>query len=98
MKKIYISQPMNNISWEDVMSTRNELINKIHNSLGNDVEIVNNIFDDYDERISLKYQIKSSWLIAESDIVYFAKGWENSRGCCLEEKMAIAYHKQIAKE
>lgn len=89
---------MNNVAWEDVISTRDEIINKIHNSLGNEVEIVNSIFEDYDERIALKYQIKSSWLIAESDIVYLAKGWENSRGCCLEEKLAISYHKQIVRE
>lgn len=98
MQKIYISQPMNNIEWQEVLDTRQKIIDRIHQSLGNDVEILNNIFEDYDASIALKYQIKASWLIAEANIVYFAKGWDKSRGCLIEDRFAKAYNKQTVYE
>lgn len=83
--KVFISQPMNGISDEEILSKRNEAIKKIKEKFGDDVEIINSIFErPSTENDSLKQLAKSLMLMADADYVYFVDGSEYSRGCAFE--------------
>lgn len=43
------------------------------------------------ESIPLWYLGQSITLMAKADIVYFAKGWRNARGCIIENTCACEY-------
>ena len=81
--KVFISQPMNGLSDEEILSKRNEAISKIKEKFGDDVEIINSIFDET-ESVPLKYLAKSLMLMADADYVYFVNGCEYARGCAIE--------------
>ena len=59
-----------------------------------DVEVLDSYVEDYNPDtgcIPLKYLAKSLEILADADVAYFAKGWEDARGCCIEEKCATEY-------
>lgn len=82
--KVFISQPMKGISDEEILSKRNEAISKIKEKFGDDVEIINSIFDEYTENDALKYLGKSLILMADADYAYFINGCEYEKGCAFE--------------
>ncbi len=93
MKKIFISQPMKGKSEEDIKKERNHLIKKVKENYGDDIEIIDFYFDDFDtEKWSpLRYLSESIKLLSEADIAVFAKDWESARGCKIEHECAIEY-------
>lgn len=94
MKKLFISQPMNGKTEEEILAVRNKAIESAKNMLNDDVEVIESYFKDYNPDkgcIPLKYLAKSLDLLADADIAYFAKGWESARGCKIENDCAIAY-------
>ena len=93
--KVMISQPMNGKTTEQIKKERAELVKELEKQ-GH--EVVNTIFTDevpegYDARIY--YLSKSIRAIGKSDAVVFMKGWDNARGCRIENQVAIAYGKFI---
>lgn len=93
MIKLFISQPMNGFSEEEILTERKNIIEKVKIQY-QDVEVIESYFDDYNPSkgcVPLKYLSKSLELLADADLAYFAKGWKNTRGCKLEHDCAIAY-------
>lgn len=41
---------------------------------------------------------KSLELLSTADIVYFAKGWEDARGCRIENQCAIEYGIEVIED
>lgn len=94
MKKLFISQPMNGKTEEEILAVREKAIESAKRNLGEDVEVIDSYFEDYNPEngcVPLKYLSKSLELLADADVAYFAKGWENARGCKIENACAIAY-------
>ena len=94
MKKLFISQPMNGKTKEEILAVRERAIESAKVVLNDDVEVIESYFEDYnpnDGCIPLKYLSKSLELLADADIAYFAKGWEGARGCRIENQCAIEY-------
>jgi hypothetical protein len=94
MLKIFISQPMNGLSADEIMAKRGDIIATINNIFKDDFEIIDSYFADYNPNngcIPLKYLSKSLELLADADMAYFAKGWETARGCKIEHDVAVAY-------
>ena len=91
--KYFISQPMNGKSKEEIELERNKIIETIFKQ-DSEAEIIDSYFKDYNPYngcIPLKFLSKSIELLADADIAYFAKGWENARGCKIEHDCALAY-------
>lgn len=83
--KVFISQPMKGLSDEEILNKRNEAITKIKEKFGDDVEIINSIFEcPSTERDALKHLARSIMLMADADYVYFINGSEYARGCAIE--------------
>ena len=94
MKKVFISQPMNGKTDKEILEQREIAIAAAEYFLGEPVEEIKSFFEDYNPKngcIPLKYLAKSIDLLADADVVYFAPGWEEARGCKIEHECAEAY-------
>lgn len=92
MKKLFISQPMNGKTDEEILRERNEAINIAKDIVGEEVEVLETFFDDLGpDKKPLHYLAKSLEYLAEADIAYFVPGWENARRCKIEHQCAVEY-------
>ena len=92
MKKLFISQPMRDKSDEEILSEREKAIQAARVELQEDVEVIDSYFQGApaDAR-PLWFLGKSLELLSTADIAYFAPGWENARGCKIEQLCAEEY-------
>lgn len=92
MKKLFISQPMKGKTDEEILKEREKAIKSAKKHLGEDVEVIDSFFQSApaDAR-PLWFLGKSLELLSTADIAYFAKGWEEARGCKIENMCAIEY-------
>ena len=94
MKRLFISQPMNGKTEKEILTVREKAIESEKAMLNDDVEVIESYFEDYNPDkgcVPLKYLSKSLELLADADVAYFAKGWENARGCRIENQCAVEY-------
>lgn len=92
--KIMISQPMKGKTNEQIRAERAGLEEKLKEQ-GH--EVVDTVFDDFPngQATPLHYLAKSIEFLANVDGVVFMKGWQNARGCRIEEICAREYGKFI---
>ena len=91
--KVFISQPMNGKDEQTILEERAEMVSRIKEQYP-DAEILESYFEDYKPstgNVALKYLSKSLELLADADEAWFAPGWQNARGCRIENECAIAY-------
>lgn len=104
--KAMLSQPMANKTEEEIIETRNRAVSKLE-SMG--YEVVNTLFTDewYSHenmvkrgvvQIPLCFLAKSLENMSLCHVVYFCKGWQDSRGCRIEHDAALAYGLEIIEE
>jgi hypothetical protein len=92
MKKLFISQPMRGKTNEEIISTREKAIASAERELREKVEVIDSFFKDAPiDANPLWFLAKSLELLSTADVVYFAKGWEDARGCRIENTCAIEY-------
>ena len=92
MKKIFVSQPMRGKTNEEILAVREKAIASAERELGEKVEVIDSFFKDAPtEAKPLWYLAKALELLATADVAYFAKGWEEARGCRIENTCAIEY-------
>lgn len=95
MKKLFISQPMNGKTDEEILAERERAIEAAKEKIGEDVEVIDSFFDDYPPdgtpAVGLWYLGKSLQLLSGADVAYFIKGWDSARGCVIEHGCAVAY-------
>ena len=87
--KIFISQPMKDLSEEEIRHNREKAIKKIKSLYGDDVEIIDSYIDC--EGTPLWCLGKSIELLSTADVAYFLKGWNIARGCRIEYMCANDY-------
>lgn len=106
MKKVMISQPMAGYTDEQIVETRNRFLKFAENE---NMEVVNTLFTDewhskeaMTERgvvqIPLSFLAKAVECMSLCHAAYFAKGWENARGCKIEHEIALQYGLEIIYE
>lgn len=104
--KAMLSQPMNGLTDEQIISTRGRAISYLE---GEGYDIVNTLFtDEWYSKESMKdrgvvqipicFLAKSLENMSLCDAVYFCKGWENARGCKIEHEVALQYGVKIIYE
>lgn len=99
MKKLFISQPMRGKTDEEILTERKKAIESAERNLGEPVEVIDSFFQNApaDAR-PLWFLGKSLELLSTADIVYFAKGWEDARGCRIENQCAIEYGIEVIED
>ena len=92
MKRLFISQPMKGKTDEEILAVREQAIKSATELLNEDVEVIDSFFQNApaDAR-PLWFLGKSLELLSTADVAYFAKGWEDYRGCRIENTCAIEY-------
>lgn len=104
--KAMVSQPMNGLSDEEIVSTRNRIKNILER---HGFEFVNTMFTDewykpenMEERgvvnIPLCFLAKSLENMSKCHVAVFALGWQEKRGCRIEKSAAEAYQMNIFYE
>lgn len=92
MKKLFISQPMKGKTNEEILAERKEAVEMVQVMVGEEVEVIDSFFKDAPaEAAPLWYLGKSLMLLSTADIVVFAPGWEDARGCKIEHTCAVEY-------
>ena len=99
MKKLFISQPMRGKTDEEILAERKKAIESAERNLGEPVEVIDSFFHNApaDAR-PLWFLGKSLELLSTADIAYFAKGWEDARGCRIENQCAIEYGIEVIED
>ena len=92
MKKLFISQPMRGKTNEEILAVREKAIASAERFLGEKVEVIDSFFQDAPVKAKpLWFLGKSLELLSTADVAYFAKGWEDARGCRIENTCATEY-------
>lgn len=92
MKKLFISQPMRGKTDEEILAVREKAIASAERNLGEKVEVIDSFFQNAPaEAKPLWFLGKSLEMLSTADVAYFAKGWEDARGCRIENTCAIEY-------
>ena len=90
--KLFISQPMRGKTDEDILAARKKAIESAKRELGVEPEVIESFFQGAPaEARPLWFLGKSLEMLSEADVVFFAKGWEEARGCKIEHECAIEY-------
>lgn len=92
MKKLFISQPMRGKTDEEILAVRKKAIESAEKLVGEPVEVIDSFFQAAPvDAKPLWFLGKSLELLATADVAYFAKGWQEARGCKIENACAIEY-------
>lgn len=92
MKKLFISQPMKGKTDDEILAEREKAIKSAERQLGESVEVIDSFFQSAPaDAKPLWFLGKSLELLSGADIAYFAKGWQEARGCKIENTCAIEY-------
>ena len=94
--KVFISQPMNGKSDEQILEER-EYAKKYVKGLGFEHEFIDSFFEDYNPEAEgiknppIAFLAKSIELLANADLALFIEGWDEARGCKIEQMIASNY-------
>lgn len=92
MKKLFISQPMNGKTDEEILAERAEAIKSAKKAFGEEFEVIDSFFQGAPaDAKPLWFLGKSLELLSTADAAYFARGWADARGCLIEHMCAINY-------
>ena len=96
---VFISQPMNGKTREEIEETYEKCYERCKERYGEDVVIMNNYIEIAPKHASpLWYLGESIKRLSEANAAYFAKGWENARGCRIENQCAIEYGLEVVED
>lgn len=101
MIKVLISQPMRGKTDEEILKERSEAIEKVKDIVNEDVELIDSFIKDDPKDVkntALWCLGQSIKFLADADVVYFANGWKEARGCKIEHECAKAYDVPIIYE
>ena len=92
MKRLFISQPMRGKTDEEILAVREKAIASAEKHIGEEVEVIDSFFQNAptDAR-PLWFLGKSLELLSTADVAFFAKNWEEYRGCRIEATCALEY-------
>lgn len=92
MKKLFISQPMKGKTDEEILKERETAIKQAEELLKEPVEVIDSFFKGAPaDAKPLWFLGKTLELLSNADVAYFAKGWEEARGCKIEHESCLAY-------
>ena len=98
--KIFISQPMNGKTNEEIESKRKK-ISEIFSllPLEGEIKVLDSFFKDAPHDANgVWYLGESIKKLSEADVAIFAEGWENARGCKIERMICKEYGIPVYEE
>lgn len=95
--RVFISMPMNGKSDEQIKEEFETHSEVLRQKFGKSVKIINSI-DTSKEEDPIRLLSRSLYKLSRADIVYFASGWQQARGCSVEYNVAKMYGKAVLEE
>ena len=90
--KVFISQPMNGKTKEEITAERNRVKDVFYTRFGTKkITFIDSYFGDEYKGDALKCLGKSIEKLSEADLAVFVGNWEKSRGCKIEFECAVEY-------
>ena len=98
MKQIFVSQPMNGKTSEQIQAKRKDVAMIMKNYFEENVEVLDITVEDVPKKATpLWYLGKALEIMSTADAVVFTKGWEKYRGCRIEHTCAVEYGLRIVE-
>lgn len=93
MIKVFISQPMKGKSNKEIEEERSKIVKTLNEGYGQDkYEVIDSFFKDAPVNANpLWFLGKSIELLSTADVVFFAHGWQEARGCRIEHECCEQY-------
>lgn len=83
---------MNGKTDEEILAVREKAVKSATEKLGEPVEVIDSFFQNAPVGARPMWFLgKSLELLSTADVAFFAKGWENARGCKIEHTCAVEY-------
>lgn len=83
----------------EIDNVRLDIIGRCHVLFGKDIEFMDSFFSGKnalpEDTTPIQYFAESIKLLANCNLIVFAEGWEDTRGCKLEHKVAKEYNLPI---
>lgn len=99
MKKLFISQPMRGKTDEEILAIRQKAIKSVKQLFNEKIEVIDSFMGITSDRANALWCLgKSLELLSTADVAYFVKGWENARGCRIENTCAIEYSIDVIED
>lgn len=91
-KRVFISQPMRGKSEDEIISERSKAIEKVREHYG-DVDVIDSYIEgESSTKNDALYKLgQSLQMLADADVAVFINGWDDARGCRIENTAAIEY-------
>ncbi len=92
--RLFISQPMKGKTDDEILKTREKAIASAKKNFpdGEELEVIDSFFQNAPADANpLWFLAKSLELLSTADVAYFAKGWQEARGCRIENTCAVEY-------
>lgn len=98
--KLFISQPMRDKTDEEILAERERIIDTVQDRFPDqDIEVIDSFFKDAPhDAAPLWFLGKSMELLSTADTAFFAKGWQEARGCRIENQCAKEYGIKFIEE
>lgn len=94
MKRLFISQPMKGKTDNEILAEREKAVNIAKELYDTDeeIQVIESFFQGAPaDAKPLWFLGKSLELMSTADIIFFAEGWEEARGCRIEHNCALDY-------
>ena len=94
MEKIFISQPINGKTKEEIQEARMKAIQEIVTNVNEQAVILDSWINEEPPsgvNPGIWYLGKSLETLSKADYIYMVDGWEDYRGCVFEHDIALEY-------
>ena len=100
MKRLFISQPMNGKTKEEIFSDRRHLAIRARDLIGEEVEVIDTYIDTSPNEVNTGLWClgKSLQLLATADVLYLEHTAASARGCRIERDAALAYGIRVIED
>ena len=83
--KVFVSQPMNGKSYDEILETRKLVLDKVKKQLdGYPVDVIMNYYVKYKFVYSKEFSYEYIKLMEQADLIVFVPGWQLCEECVLE--------------
>lgn len=84
---------------KEILAVREKAIKSAEKQVGEPVEVIDSFFQSAPVNTKpLWYLGESLKLLSQADVAFFAKGWNEARGCKIENTCAIEYGIKVIVE
>lgn len=95
MKKLFVSQPMNGLTADEIVAERNRIVLAVQEHEGESMEPLKSYFTNFHDDDAKNRSVYclgcAITILADADVAAFGPGWQDARGCKIEHLICERY-------